>query len=69
MFNLKMFDAVTYSAVDGKKIVILLRVLSDAATAVAALSLSARRIPRIFLPILTRRSPRTARSGRPGPLP
>jgi len=37
MFNLKMFDAVTYSAVDGKKIVILLRVLSDAATAVAAL--------------------------------
>ena len=36
MINLKMFDgAVTYSAVEGKKIVILLRVLSDA-TAMAA---------------------------------
>lgn len=37
MFNLKMFDSVTYSAVEGKKIVILLRVLSDAATAAAGL--------------------------------
>lgn len=38
MFNLKMFDApVSYTAEEGKKIIILLRVLSDAASAAAAL--------------------------------
>ena len=35
MFNLRMFDAVTYTAEQGKQVIILLRVLSDA-TAEAA---------------------------------
>ena len=35
--KLNMFDAVTYSAVQGKKIVILLRVLEKASAAAAAL--------------------------------
>ena len=45
--KLNMFDAVTYSAVQGKKIVILLRVLEKASAA-------------IFRQTLTPPSPRTA---------
>ena len=37
MFNLKMFDSVSYSAVEGKKIVILMRPYKDAASTPAAL--------------------------------
>ena len=37
MFNLKMFDAVTYTAEQGKDIIILLRVLENATTKAAAL--------------------------------
>lgn len=37
MMKLNMFDAVTYSAVEGKKIVILLRVMKDSGTTPAAL--------------------------------
>lgn len=37
MFNLRMFDAVTYTAEQGKQVIILLRVLSDATAEAAAL--------------------------------